>query len=340
MTGYYVHNLETMKLELHFDKEDYAALSDAQKASIKGAFLWGSRSGCWISRCKEPNLYRAINVAKTLGLEDQGRTGERLSFAEQQDRKSNRAERRVERYEEKAERAAERGDQLQKPIIDMHGDTAFFTQPNINTSAGRAFKRKRERMFAAFEKGFEAFNQSAYYRDRAATARKTADREELKDKGFINRRIRDCESNLRRLKKYIESWEKDELPRAQAGELKHWTGEPFTEEEARRQLDTWGEQMEAELDKLGYYQDAMDALGGVKFSKANVSVGDIVKVKCYPNAIVVAAGPKYITYRVMAGGVWFTLKASYAEIDSVVCKAQDDERVKKAVEDLDKLFLT
>lgn len=338
MTGYFVHNLETQKLELHFGKEDYDALSDVQKASIKGAFLWGSRSGCWISRCKEPNLYRAINVAKALGMEDQGRIGERLSFAEQQERKSDRAERRVKRYEEKAERAAERGEQLQKPITDMHGDTAFFTQPNINTSAGRAFKRKRERMFAAFEKGFEAFNQSAYYRDRAAIARKTADRGELKDKGFINRRIRECESNLRRLKKYIESWEKDELPRAQAGELKHWTGEPFTEEEARRQLDTWGEQMEAELDKLGYYQDAMDALGGVKFSKTNVSVGDIVKVKHYPNAIVVAAGPKYITYRVLAGGVWFTIKAAYAEIDSVVRRAQDDERVKKAEEDLDKIF--
>ncbi len=37
MTGYYVHNLETLKLELHFDKEDYAALSCRCGGSLHGA---------------------------------------------------------------------------------------------------------------------------------------------------------------------------------------------------------------------------------------------------------------------------------------------------------------
>lgn len=48
--SYYVRNRETGKLELHFDKADYDGLTDDQKREIKGAFLWGRRSGCWISR--------------------------------------------------------------------------------------------------------------------------------------------------------------------------------------------------------------------------------------------------------------------------------------------------
>ena len=131
LENYYILNRETCKLELHFDKADYDALSDAQKQSIKSAFLWGRRSGCWISRCKEPNLWSAEKIAKALGLADGGTTGERLSFAEQQERKAEKAEHRAERFEASADRAAARGEALQKPINDMHGDVAFFTQPNI-----------------------------------------------------------------------------------------------------------------------------------------------------------------------------------------------------------------
>ena len=52
--SYYIHNRETGKLELHFDKPEYDALTDEQRSEIKSAFLWGRRSGCWISRAKEP----------------------------------------------------------------------------------------------------------------------------------------------------------------------------------------------------------------------------------------------------------------------------------------------
>ena len=202
----FVHNNETGKLELHCDKAFYDALSDAQKQSIKSAFLWGRCSGCWISRCKEPNLWSAEKIAKALGLADGGTTGERLSFAEQQERKAEKAERRAERLENAASRAEARGEALQKPITDMHGDVAFFTQPNINSSAGRAFTRKRDRMFAAYEAGFKEFNKSAYYRERAAIAHNTAAQKGVQDKGFILRRVAECESSLRKLRKNIDHY--------------------------------------------------------------------------------------------------------------------------------------
>ena len=110
---YFIRNRETGKLELHFAKATYDALDDAQKREIKSSFLWSRRSGCWISRAKEPNLWRAERVAKTLGLTDAGTIGERLSFAEQQERKTERAQRRAERFDGYADSAAERGRRLQ-----------------------------------------------------------------------------------------------------------------------------------------------------------------------------------------------------------------------------------
>ena len=170
MNNYYILNMETGKLELHFEKEVYQALTYEQKKEIKSNFLWGRRSGCWISRAKEPNLYYAKRTAAALGLADAGREGERLSFAEQMERKAEKAERRADRYENRADAAERRGEALQAPLNKMHGDIAFFTQPNISTSAGRAFTRRRNRMFEAFDKGFEEFRKSAYWQGRAKRA--------------------------------------------------------------------------------------------------------------------------------------------------------------------------
>ena len=314
--NYYILNRETCKLELHFDKAEYDALSDAQKQSIKSAFLWGRRSGCWISRCKEPNLWSAEQVAKALGLANAGAIGERLSFAAQQERKAEKAERRAERLENAASRAEARGEALQKPITDMRGDVAFFTQPNINSSAGRAFTRKRERMFAAYEAGFKEFNKSAYYRNRAATARDTAAQKGLQDKGFIGRRIAECESSLRKLKKNVDQYESTRQQIEQGAQLTRYNGVPLTLDIVNEWIETTLDRMEAQLDKLGYYQDALDALGGVEFSQDNIKPGYIVEVKHFGACRVVSTGPKNITYQPGVDGV--VLTAAYAEISRIV----------------------
>ena len=228
--GYFIVNQETRKLELHFSREEYQALSDEQKSEIKSAFLWGRRSGCWISRAQIPNLWRAERVARTVGLDDAGKTGEKLSFAEREERKQERAERRAERYEEHADSAAARGDALQKPINDMRGDISFFTQPNINSSAGRSFTRRRERMFAAYDKGIDEFRKSEYWRERAATARQTASGEKLRDRGFISRRIEEAQADVRALRRRIDECE--------ARLAKAETGEPVNIEAVQHNLES------------------------------------------------------------------------------------------------------
>lgn len=314
--SYFIRNRETGKLELHFDKADYDDLTDDQKREVKGAFLWGRRSGCWISRCKEPNLWPPEKIARALGLADGGTTGERLSFAEQQERKTAKSERRAERFECAADAAAARGEQLQKPINDMRGDIAFFTQPNINSSAGCAFTRQRERMFAAYESGFKEFNKSGYYRERAAIAHNTAAQKGLQGKGFIGRRIAECETALRKLKKNVERYEGFKQQIEQGTTVQRFNGEPLSLDTVNEWIETTLDRMEAQLDKLGYYQDALDALGGVEFSQENIKPGYIVEVKHFGACRVVSTGPKNVTYQTGADGV--VLTAAYAEIGGIV----------------------
>lgn len=315
MDNYFIENLETGKLELHFEKSTYTALSDEQKSAIKGAFLWGRHSGCWISRRKRPNLYYPREIAKSIGLEDAGKTGEKMSFAEQMQQKAERADRRADRYENYADNAAARGETLQKPIRDMHGDIAFFTQPNINTNAGRSFTNRRNKMFAAFDKGFEEFRKSAYWKDRAAAARTTAGQAELKDRAFVSRRIAERERDIRALKRGIESNEKM-LQEMNAGKtFSNYAGEPYTAEKIQEWLNDQLDLMEDKLDELGFYQGCLEALGGTQFSKANIKPGYTVKVQRFGAAVVVSTGPKNITARLSTGNV---LKFAYAEILQVI----------------------
>lgn len=311
MDSYYIHNRETGKLELHFDKPEYDALTDEQRSEIKSAFLWGRRSGCWISRAKEPNLWRAERVAQSIGLGDGGEQGERLSFAEQQERKAERAEHRAERFEIKADAEEKRGEALQAPINRVHGDIAFFTQPNINTNAGRAFTRQREKMWDAFRNGFYAFNKSDYYRQRAQAAQRTAERVELKDRAFLNRRIEECEASIRKFKRNIDMCEL------------YSKNSPEKAEGYAKQIDYWAERIEIELDKLGYYQDAMDALGGVQYSRENVKPGYIVRIGRYKNhpMKVLSCGQKNFTGMAEDG---LALKYPYAEITEIV-RAEEEK---------------
>lgn len=324
---YFILNRETGKLELHFAKATYQALDEAKRTDIKSNFLWGRNSGCWISRCKEPNLHSARRCAESLGLADAGKAGERLSYAEQMERKAERAERRADRYENRADAAQKRGEALQKPINDMHGDIAFFTQPNINTSAGRAFTRRRERMFASFDRGFEEFRKSEYWQDRAETARRTADRKELQDKGFIMRRIKERESDIRKLKKSVEEYEgylrdrqEGRTPRDRYGwEIKS------SAEQLQAQIEAWLDRLEAKLDELGYYQDALDSLGGVQITRETLKRGDLVKITRYKEPVrFLRGGPKNFTYEFtqphmrLADGTPMQGQAAYAEIETIV----------------------
>lgn len=328
MNNYYVRNMETGKIELHFDKENYMALSDAEKTKIKSNFLFSRGSGAWISRCKFPNLYKPEQIAKELGLENKGIEGEALSFAEQQERKMEKAERRAERMEYKAEKAMERGEALQKPINDMHGDIAFFTQPNINSAGGRAFTNRRNRMFEAWERGFDEFKKSEYYEEKAKIARQTADGNNQKDKAFCQRRIDEAEASIRGLKRSIAEYEgyKAQIENGETPKNKYGWNVNITVESINASLERWYEIIEQEIGKSVYYHECIDQMGGIVFSKENLKKGDLIQIGGWRKGIVkiVRFGTKNVTFEYLderlryADGTQMKGKCSYADIEKVV----------------------
>lgn len=314
---YYEINRETQKLELVFSKEEYLALPNSDKQDIKSNFLFSRRIGGWVSRAKWPNTYYSEQIAKRLGAENRGKTGEMLSFAEQQERKAERAERRADRMEYKSGRAAAEGKRLQKPIDDMHGDISFFTQPNINSSAGRAFTRQRNRMWDAWERGWDEFKKSEYYEKRAEIARRNAaEAKAPSDKAFCERRIADAEKTIRAQEKNLAHYWK-QLERLENGEaLNRIGGEPITVSDVEQWIENAEEIMENAMSKAIYYREAIENLGGIQFSKSNIKVGYKVKVKRWGICTVESCGPKNITVKSEAWS--FPLKVSYAEIVELV----------------------
>jgi hypothetical protein len=316
---YYIINRETEKLELHFSKEEYQALPESDKGKIKSSFLFSKRGGCWVSRAKIPNLWRAEQVAKSLGAEYQGKTGEELTFEEKMERQADRAAARAERMDARSDAAAQRGEALQKPVENMRGDIAFFTQPNINTSAGRAFTRQRERMFAAFDRGFEEFKKSEYYAQRAEAARRTANLENYKDKAFCDRRVKDAQKNIKAIQKNLDHYHAMLECDGMGEQQKRFDGTPIERAEIERWIEDAEERLESEISRLCYYQSCIDDLGGVQFSKENIKPGYVVKIKHYNDCTVLRTGPKNIIYRTPNG---FNLTAAYAEILEIV-KAEE-----------------
>lgn len=328
--GYYNRNLETDKLELHFDKAEYMALSDDQKKEIKSNFLFSRNSGAWISRCKFPRLHWAEKVAIDLGLTKEEDTGDKLTFAEKMERKAERAENRADYYDYKSAKATATGEALQKPINDMHGDISFFTQPNINTSAGRAFTRKRNRMWESWEKGMQEFRKSEYYADRAESARQTAKTATAPDKAFCQRRIDEAMASIRKLTKSIEEYQ-GYMSKIEAGEEvtnKYGWKVEITPESIISNIERWEEIRDDEISKAAYYDALIQEAGGVAFSKDNIKPGYLVRLsKSWQGIVLVAGtGPKNMKYR-NADGTGFTLTASYAEIREIVSDKVQDVKI-------------
>ena len=246
----YIFNLETTKIELHFEKSEYGALTDEQRSDLKSAFLWSRTGGCWVSRAKEPNLWRAKQVAARLGFTEEQREGERLSFSEQVERQTERAERRAERYEQYAENAERRGAALQQPLNRMRGDIAFFTQPIIAGHAGsQAFARQRERMFAQYERGFEEYRKSEYFQNRAQTARVTADGAKYRDVAYLDRRIKECKKEIKAREKNIIYYEQTLFAIENGEKKKQIDGTPITAEIVNDWIKRELELVEKAMDK-------------------------------------------------------------------------------------------
>jgi len=323
----YIFNLETTKIELHFEKSDYDALSDQQRQKLKSAFLWSRIGKCWVSRAKEPHLYRPKQVAKELGFTEEQREGERISYAEQLERQAERAEDRADRYEQYADNAAQRGEQLQKPLESMRGDIAFFTQPIIAGHSGsQAFARRREQMYNQYHKGFDEYRKSDYFKGKAQMARETASNAQFDDPGYLDRRIKECKKEVRDREKNIIYYEEILHAVENGEEKKRRGGEVVTAENVTSLIEYELELVEKTMDKQAYLENCLDALGGIRFSRDNIKVGYIVRIKHTEKAEIISVGSVNVGYKILTGGAaGMTLTAAYAEIIEVI-KSEEKKR--------------
>lgn len=295
----FILNKETNRIELRFEKSEYMALSDEQKKEIKSYFLWSKASGAWVSRSTK-NHYWPLQIAKKLGFEDGGAVGERLSFAEELERKAKKAERRAERFEQYSENAKKRAEGLQAELNSYRGDTAFFTQPIIvGHTESQAFAKRRERIFERYRKGFDEYRKSEYFQDRVETARATADMRQLKNPVYLHNRIKECNANIRALKRAMVRAE-----------------EQNNSEDRKNNLL---EKMEYEIDKLAYLENCLEEIGGNKFSKDNIKVGYVVKMRRWGRCEIVGTGPVNVTFRILDGGAaGGCLTEPYAAIEAIL----------------------
>ena len=279
MTKNYIKNLETGKIELHFSKSDYLALSDELKKEIKRSYLFSGASNAWVSRSIH-NQWAAIDLAKKLGFTEEEKQGERLTYAEQLERKQEKAEHRAERYDQYAVNANNRAKSLQSELESHHGDNSFFTQPIIAGHAGsQAFGNRRQRIYDRYHKGFEEYKKSEYFAEKAETARMTADATQLKSPIYLNNRIEECEKRIRKLEKNVTYYE-DILIKKNNNEAVSSFYDDKTVEQIQGYLDETIDKLEYEIDKLGYFQNCMEEtrikleeVGRKLYTKADLKPG-------------------------------------------------------------------
>jgi uncharacterized Ntn-hydrolase superfamily protein len=144
-------------------------------------------------------------------------------------------------------------------------------------------------------KGCEESDKAQYFAARAAAAEYTASQDQLKDRRYLQNRIDDSEREIRDLDRRT----------SKAGD--------YYEDPAKKQeyIDRLAEIRTRAVEKLEYYTSAMEAAGGVPFSRENVKPGDFVKIRGTWEKVI-KANPKTVA---SSSGVFpWPLKHPWAEV--------------------------
>lgn len=300
----YIFNNETQRIELHFTKDEYQALTNEEKNELKRYYLWSRNRRAWVSRSTKGHFH-AIRIAEKLGFTEGEKIGERLSYEEELQHKTTKAQARAERYEKLAEKAKKRAEELQAEFNKYRGDWAFLTQPNINSSRGRAFTRQRQRILDRYVKGFDEYRKSEHFKQKAITAKAIANMEELNNKRYLQNRIEETNKAIRNLEKLIVLAE---------------------EKNNHAQLETLLEKMEYEIDKLAFFENKLEELGGIQYNKDNLKVGYLVKIR-NNWGVVKKLNPK--TLEVQLSFMSHPFKYTYADIEAVKIPEDWEEEEKQ-----------
>jgi len=242
--AYYVLNSDN-KIELHLNgKDHYKKLPEEVKTHIRKSFVWGRQRGAWVSRSKDsgiPYYMRGYKIPLQ-GIED------RKEYTESREQRIERADHKADRYEGYAESREKEAKSLQSEFNRLRQDWSWLTQPNVNTSGGRAFSRSREKVMNRYNRSFESLNKAEQHREYAKALRITASETELKSESYLINRVKEGEKAVRMFEKFREKYAQHlENIDTQSDEWKIW-------------LTARMNYYETAFEKLDFFQEALNEL--------------------------------------------------------------------------------
>lgn len=240
--NYYQTNLETGKLNIHTTKKFYDTLPFEQRRIFTKYCLWSKKQDCWISKGKAENCYYLKDKLQELGFIRTEPTGEKISYEEQVRRQQEKAGHRVESSEHRAEKAENRSNALSEKASDMLSVIPPGQPILVGHSSEKRDRNYRERISGTFKKAYEESDKANYYKEKAKTARYTAEGKKFNNPKYLINRIKESEKNLRYLHRYLEG-------KYQIGS----PGGPISEE--RRML--YNERIAEEKEKLEFHNKKM-----------------------------------------------------------------------------------
>lgn len=202
--NFYVHNLETDKLNIFTSKPFYKQLPLEKKKAISRYCLWSRPQDCWVSKAKAGNCYRLIENLNEMGFLNGGTRGEKISFEEQQLRKQHRAAERAVNSDNRAKKAEERSEQLFEKAHDMASIIPFGQPILVGHHSEKRDRNYRNRIHNTMRKAFEEEGKAKYYRNKKENAVATAEAIELSNAVYLGRRLKECQKNIRLLHRRLE----------------------------------------------------------------------------------------------------------------------------------------
>lgn len=262
--NFFIHNLETDKLNIHTAKEFYSNLSTEQQKTIKQFCLWSRTSNCWISKGKAEHCNRLIDQLVEMGFAYLGQEGERKSFAEKIESKQARAENRAERAEAQAEKAELKSESLYSHAKTMASFIPFGQPILVGHHSEKKDRNYRNKIHNTFGKAFAEGDKAEYFKQKAERARATADGAKFSNPGYISLRIREAEADIRKYQRGLK------------GKLYESSPEREVDEATKSHFN---KKIEGRTEELDFYKHCLETCGKPVFNKETLTGQKFIKVK-------------------------------------------------------------
>jgi hypothetical protein len=181
-----------------------------------------------------------------------------------------------------------------------------------------------------YQKGFDEYRKSEYFKDKAITAGETASMEQFKNKTYLDNRIKECNSTIKKIEANIIYYEDIIYKKENNITIENPRANERTIEQYQEYLQNSLEKMEYEMDKLAFLENKLDEIGGIQYSKENILPGYHVKIRGSWYSVI-KANKTTVEGKIISGGAaGMVLKHSYSEIQEVKVP-ENFEEVKKTI---------